>query len=91
NDSTAGFVGYRRHVLENIELDKIRFKGYAFQIEMKFNTWKLKYKIEEIPIVFTDRQKGKSKMSGGIFNEALWGVIKLKLYSLFKRYKRKSA
>ena len=89
-DATAGFVGYKKEVLETIELDKIRFKGYAFQIEMKFNAWKMGFKIEEMPIVFTDRQKGSSKMSGGIFNEALWGVMKLKLYSLFKNYKKKS-
>ncbi len=87
NDTTAGFKCYRRKVLESIDLDKIKFKGYAFQIEMKFTTWKMGFKIEEIPIIFTERKEGSSKMSGGIFNEALWGVIKMKLLSLFKKYK----
>ena len=87
-DTTAGFVCYTKRVLENIDLDKIKFKGYAFQIEMKFTTWKLKYKIQEVPIIFTDRKLGNSKMSGGIFSEAVFGVIKLKLASLFKKYKR---
>jgi dolichol-phosphate mannosyltransferase len=86
-DTTAGFKCYKKEVLEAIDLDKIRFKGYAFQIEMKFTAWKMGFKIEEIPIVFTDRKEGQSKMSGGIFNEALWGVIKLKLSSIFKKYK----
>lgn len=86
NDSTAGFKCYRRRVLEAIPLDKIKFKGYAFQIEMKFTTWKMGFKIVELPIIFTDRQEGKSKMSGGIFNEAFWGVIKLRLGSIFKKY-----
>lgn len=86
-DTTAGFKCYKRKVLENIDLDKIRFKGYAFQIEMKFTAWKLGYKIKEIPIIFTDRKRGTSKMSGGIFNEALWGVLSMKLRSLFKTYK----
>lgn len=87
HDTTAGFKCYRTKVLKSINLDKIRFKGYAFQIEMKFNAWKMGYKIDEVPIVFTDRQEGNSKMSGGIFNEAFWGVIKMKVYSLFKNYK----
>ncbi len=86
-DTTAGFKCYRKEVLEAIDLERIRFKGYAFQIEMKFTTWKMGFRIEEIPIVFTDRKEGQSKMSGGIFNEALWGVIKLKLSSIFKKYK----
>jgi dolichol-phosphate mannosyltransferase len=86
HDTTAGFKCYNSNVLKAINFDKIKFKGYAFQIEMKFTAWKMGFKIEEIPIVFTDRKEGKSKMSGGIFNEAFWGVIKLKLYSLFKNY-----
>ncbi|NBC82086.1 MAG: glycosyltransferase [Bacteroidetes bacterium] len=89
NDATAGFVCYRSKVLETIDLDKIRFKGYAFQIEMKFTAWKFGFTIVEIPIIFTDRQEGNSKMSGGIFNEAVWGVLKMKFFSLFRRYKIK--
>ncbi len=88
NDTTAGFKCYRKKVLNSIEFNKIKFKGYAFQIEMKFTAWKLGYKLEEVPIVFTDRQEGKSKMSGGIFNEAFWGVIKLKFSSFFRKYKK---
>ncbi len=90
-DTTAGFKCYSRKVLETINLDKIRFKGYAFQIEMKFTAWKLGFNLTEIPIIFTDRKKGNSKMSGGIFNEALWGVLKMKLRSLFRNYKKESA
>lgn len=86
-DTTAGFKCYRRTVLETINLDKIRFKGYAFQIEMKFATWKLGFKIKEVPIVFTDRKHGVSKMSGGIFNEAVWGVIRMKFRSFYKSYR----
>jgi len=82
-DTTAGFKCYRKEVLENIRLDKIKSVGYGFQIEMKFKTWKLGYKIVEIPIIFTDRKLGASKMTGGIFNEALWGVLRMKLRSLF--------
>ncbi|TAJ14277.1 polyprenol monophosphomannose synthase [Marinilabiliaceae bacterium JC017] len=85
-DTTAGFKCYRRKVLETIKLDKVRLKGYAFQIEMKFTTWKYGFKIVEVPIIFTDRQQGTSKMSGGIFNEAVWGVIKMKISSWFKKY-----
>jgi len=85
-DTTAGFVGYRRRVLETIELDKIRFKGYAFQIEMKFTASQIGFRIEEVPIVFVNRQLGTSKMSGGIFSEALLGVIKLKVNSWFRKY-----
>jgi dolichol-phosphate mannosyltransferase len=85
-DTTAGFKCYRRKVLENIELNKIRFKGYAFQIEMKFTVWKTGFKIVEVPIVFTDRKQGQSKMSGGIFNEAFFGVIKMKIRSWFRKY-----
>jgi dolichol-phosphate mannosyltransferase len=89
-DTTAGFKCYRRHVLEAIDLDNIKFKGYAFQIEMKFTAWKLGFRIEEVPIVFTDRREGTSKMSGGIFNEALWGVLRMKLSSFFRSYKPKN-
>jgi len=87
-DTTAGFKCYRKKVLENIDFDKIRFKGYAFQIEMKFTAWKLGYNIVEVPIIFTDRKLGSSKMSGGIFNEAVWGVIKMKFGSFFRTYKK---
>ena len=85
-DTTAGFKCYKRKVLETINLDKIKLKGYAFQIEMKFTTWKFGFKIVEVPIIFTERQEGVSKMSGGIFNEAIWGVIKMKFRSFFKKY-----
>ncbi|MBI9062649.1 MAG: polyprenol monophosphomannose synthase [Marinilabiliaceae bacterium] len=85
-DTTAGFKCYRRQVLETIKLDKIKLKGYAFQIEMKFTTWKYGFKIVEVPIIFTDRKQGASKMSGGIFNEAVWGVIKMKISSYFKQF-----
>lgn len=88
NDTTAGFKCYRRRVLEAIDLNRIKFKGYAFQIEMKFTAWKMGFKIEEIPIIFTERKEGASKMSGGIFNEAFWGVIKIKANSYFKKYKK---
>ncbi len=87
-DTTAGFVGYRDQVLKTIELDKIKFKGYAFQIEMKFVTWKFGFKIQEIPIIFTDRSEGESKMSKGIFKEAIFGVLQMKLGSFFRSYKR---
>ena len=89
-DTTAGFKCYKSKVLEAIDFDRIRFKGYAFQIEMKFTAWKLGFHIEEIPIVFTDRREGTSKMSGGIFNEALWGVLRMKLNSIFRAYKPKN-
>jgi len=85
-DTTAGFKCYRRNVLETIDFDKIKFKGYAFQIEMKFTAYKYKFKIIEVPIIFTDRREGNSKMSGGIFNEALWGVIIMKWKSFFRKY-----
>jgi len=88
HDATAGFKCYTRTVLETINLDKIRFKGYAFQIEMKFTTWKFGFNIIEVPIIFTDRTQGTSKMNGGIFNEAVWGVIKMKLRSFFTKYNR---
>ncbi len=81
-DTTAGFKCYKRQVLEAIDLNEIKFTGYAFQIEMKFAAWKLGFKVKEVSIVFTDRTEGKSKMSTGIFKEAVWGVIKLKWKSL---------
>ena len=87
-DSTAGFKCYRREVLETIDLSKIKFVGYAFQIEMKFTVWKFGFKIEEVPIIFTDRKKGNSKMSKGIFKEAVVGVLQMKIRSWFKTYKR---
>ncbi len=86
-DTTAGFKCYSRKVLETIDLDKIRFTGYAFQIEMKYTAWKLGFKITEVPIIFTDRTMGESKMSKGIFKEAVFGVISLRWCSLFKKYK----
>jgi len=82
HDTTAGFVCYKRNVLETIRLDKIRFVGYAFQIEMKFKTWKLGFNIKEVSVVFTDRTLGESKMSGGIVYEALFGVIKMRFKGL---------
>ncbi|MDD6000611.1 MAG: polyprenol monophosphomannose synthase [Bacteroidales bacterium] len=85
-DTTAGFVCYTRKVLDAIDLDKIKMKGYGFQIEMKFTAWKKKFKIKEVPIIFTDRKQGTSKMSGGIFGEAVWGVLKMKIASWFKKY-----
>ncbi|MBP5420138.1 MAG: polyprenol monophosphomannose synthase [Bacteroidales bacterium] len=88
-DTTAGFKCYTRKVLETIPLDKVKLKGYGFQIEMKFTVWKYGFNIVEVPIIFTDRKQGSSKMSGGIFNEAVWGVIGMKIRSLFRSYKRK--
>ncbi len=87
HDPTAGFVCYKRHVLENINLDSIRFVGYAFQIEMKFRAHLKKYRIEEISIIFRDRVKGKSKMSSSIIGEAIFGVMKMKLKSIFHKNK----
>jgi dolichol-phosphate mannosyltransferase len=87
-DTTAGFKCYTREVLETINFDKIHFVGYAFQIEMKFKTWKYGFKIKEVPVIFTDRQEGTSKMSSGIFKEAVFGVIKLKFFSYFTNWKR---
>jgi len=87
-DTTAGFKCYHRKVLETIDFNRIKFKGYAFQIEMKFNTWKHGFRIIEVPIVFTDRKHGTSKMSGGIFSEALWGVVRIKFNSFFRKYKQ---
>ena len=89
-DTTAGFKCYRREVLEAIDLDKIRFKGYAFQIEMKFTAYRLGFHLKEVPIIFVNRVEGVSKMSGGIFEEALFGVIRLKLDSLFKKYSKRN-
>ncbi len=90
-DATAGFVCYRSEVLQTINLGKIRFKGYAFQIEMKFTAWKYQFNVQEIPIIFTDRKEGHSKMTGGIVQEAIWGVIRLKVGSWFTKYNRPSA
>jgi len=84
HDTTAGFVCYKREVLETINLDAIKFVGYAFQIEMKFKAYLHKFKINEIPVIFTDRAKGKSKMSSGIISEAIFGVINMKIKSLFR-------
>jgi dolichol-phosphate mannosyltransferase len=89
HDTTAGFVCYRREVLETMELDKIQFKGYAFQIEMKFTAKMCGFNIQEVPIIFINRVLGESKMSGGIFSEAVFGVIKLKWGSLFRKYPQK--
>lgn len=89
-DTTAGFVCYRRQVLETIELDKIRFKGYAFQIEMKFTSLMCGFKVTEVPIIFVNRVLGTSKMSGGIFSEALLGVFRLKFSSWFRKYPKKA-
>lgn len=85
-DTTAGFKCYHRKVLETIDFEKIKLVGYGFQIEMKFTAYKLGFNIQEVSIVFTDRQEGTSKMSGGIFNEALWGVLKMKMRSWFRKY-----
>ena len=86
-DTTAGFVCYHRRVLEAINLNKIRFVGYAFQIEMKYKAYALGFKIEEVPIIFTDRTKGNSKMDKGIIWEAVFGVIKMKIKSVFFKNK----
>ena len=88
HDATAGFKCYRREVLETIDLDSIKFVGYAFQIEMKFTAWKYGFTVGEVPIIFTDRTKGTSKMSSGIFKEAFFGVIQMKINSFFKKYNR---
>jgi dolichol-phosphate mannosyltransferase len=90
-DATAGFKCYKRKVLETIALDKIRFVGYAFQIEMKFTAWKHGFKIKEVPITFADRTEGTSKMSGGIIKEAALGVVELKWKSFSKKYKKAEA
>ena len=88
HDSTAGFKCYRRDVLETINFDEIQFVGYAFQIEMKFKAWKYGFKVVEVPVIFTDRTEGTSKMSGGIFFEAVIGVIQMKIKSYFRNWKR---
>ena len=88
HDSTAGFKCYRRIVLETIALEKIQFIGYAFQIEMKFKAWKYGFNIVEVPVIFTDRTQGASKMSGGIFFEAVIGVIQMKIKSFFRSWKK---
>lgn len=87
-DTTAGFKCYKREVLETIPLDKIKFFGYAFQIEMKFTAWKFGFNIVEVPIIFTDRTHGESKMSSGIFREAFFGVLEIKWKSFFRSYDR---
>lgn len=89
NDATAGFVCYRRRVLETLPLDAIRFKGYAFQIEMKFLAYKYGFRIQEVPIIFVNRVLGTSKMSSGIFSEGFFGVLRLKWSSMFTKYERK--
>jgi dolichol-phosphate mannosyltransferase len=89
NDPTAGFVCYKRKVLETINLDEIMFVGYAFQIEMKFASWKLGFKIVEVPITFIDRKIGVSKMSKGIIKEGVLGVLKIQWQSLFKNYRKR--
>ncbi len=88
NDTTAGFKCYKRRVLETIELDKIRFKGYAFQIEMKFTAYKIGFRIKEVPVIFVNRREGTSKMSGGIFSEALFGVMRLRWDGWTRKYPR---
>ena len=86
NDTTAGFKCYKRHVLSTIELDKIRFKGYGFQIEMKFTAYKIGFKIKEVPVIFVNRKEGTSKMSGGIFGEAFFGVLRMRWDGWFRKY-----
>ncbi len=87
-DTTAGFVGYKAKVLRHIALDEIKFRGYAFQIEMKFTAWKHGFKIEEVPIIFTDRTRGESKISKGIIQEAVFGVVTMKVKSWFRKYEK---
>ena len=88
-DPTAGFVCYKKEVLETINLDEIHFAGYAFQIEMKFAAWKLGFKIKEVPIIFEDRKLGVSKMNKGIVKEGIYGVLKLRWNALFKNYRKR--
>ena len=90
-DTTAGFKCYRRRVLETVDLDAIRFKGYAFQIEMKFTAYKLGFKIKEVPVIFVNRREGTSKMSGGIFGEALFGVMRLRWAAVTGKIKPRKA
>jgi len=85
-DWTAGFMCYKRKVLETIELDKVKFVGYAFQIEMKYTTIKHGFKLEEVPIIFTDRTEGSSKMSTSIFREAVFGVLQMRINAMFRKY-----
>ena len=91
HDTTAGFVCYRRRVLQTIDLDSIRFKGYAFQIEMKFTAYKFGFRVKEVPVIFINRELGTSKMKSSIFGEAMFGVIRLKWESLFKKYENTTA
>ena len=88
HDATAGFKCYKREVLETINFNKIQFIGYAFQIEMKFKSWKYGFNIIEVPVIFTDRTEGTSKMSGGIFREAVFGVLQMKIKSFFRKFER---
>ena len=88
HDATAGFKCYKREVLETIKFNRIQFVGYAFQIEMKFKSWKYGFNIIEVPVIFTDRTDGDSKMSGGIFREAVFGVIEMKIKSLFRKFNK---
>ncbi len=88
-DPTAGFVCYKKEVLETINLDQIHFAGYAFQIEMKFAAWKLGFKIKEVPIIFEDRKLGVSKMNKGIVTEGIYGVLKLRWNAMFKNYRKR--
>jgi dolichol-phosphate mannosyltransferase len=88
HDSTAGFKCYKREVLEIINFNKIQFVGYAFQIEMKFKSWKYGFNVVEVPVIFTDRTEGTSKMSGGIFFEAVFGVLQMKIKSFFRKFNR---
>ena len=88
HDSTAGFKCYKRVVLETINFNKIQFVGYAFQIEMKFKSWKYGFNVVEVPVIFTDRTEGTSKMSGGIFFEAVFGVLQMKIKSIFQKFNR---
>jgi dolichol-phosphate mannosyltransferase len=85
-DTTAGFVCYRKKVLDTIPLEQIKFVGYAFQIEMKFSAWKFGFQLKEVPIIFTDRTRGESKMSPGIFKEAFFGVLQMTIQSWFRKY-----
>ena len=86
HDTTAGFKCYKRRVLQTIELDKVKFKGYGFQIEMKFTAWRIDFRIKEVPVVFVNRREGVSKMSGGIFSEAFFGVMRLRWDGWFRKY-----
>jgi dolichol-phosphate mannosyltransferase len=90
-DTTSGFVGYRREVLEALNFDKIQFVGYAFQIELKFKTWKKQFRFVEIPIIFTDRVRGDSKMNTSIISEAVFGIIEMKIRSFFNKNDRASS